>query len=216
MKLKYYMRGLGTGILFSVVVMSLTGANGKDTMSDSEIIHAAKKLGMVESQSNVNITGLKATQTPTLDNQGSTQDMTLTENSSLPEDSTTPEPTPSAQITQLPEATTSSEVTVTPEPTVTSEPTVTPTPVAVEPTKAPEVQGGGESSSETIILIIEKGMYSQAISEEAYRVGLVDDAKRFDDYLITNNYASTIRIGVYEFEQGATYSQIAEKIASRP
>ena len=242
MKLKYYMRGLGIGIIFSIVVMSLTSANGKEKMTDSEIIHAAKALGMVEAVSSVDLSGLKLTPKPeetatlepthtiTPDPVTSAPDPTISAQPSktpdptnTPEPTATPDPTNTKEPTAMPEPTNIPEATATPEPipipTTTPEATTTPEPTVappvVEPTKIPEAGSGDEVSTDKITLSIVKGMYSKAVSEEAYRVGLVDDAKLFDDYLIANGFASSIRIGVYEFEPGVTYYQIADQITRR-
>ena len=48
MKRKYYMRGLGTGILVTVIIMSIS-AGQKRPMTDEEVKARAKELGMVES-----------------------------------------------------------------------------------------------------------------------------------------------------------------------
>lgn len=47
MKLKYYLRGLGIGILVTAVIMGI--ASGKRQMTDEEVRARAKELGMVES-----------------------------------------------------------------------------------------------------------------------------------------------------------------------
>ncbi len=47
MKLKYYMRGLGIGILVTAVIMGIA-LNGKRELTDAEIKERAKALGMVE------------------------------------------------------------------------------------------------------------------------------------------------------------------------
>ena len=47
MKLRYYMRGLGIGLLVSVLVLVLSGNTGK-RMTDEEIKKRAAELGMVE------------------------------------------------------------------------------------------------------------------------------------------------------------------------
>lgn len=48
MKLKYYLRGLGIGILVTTVILSLAGV-GRKNMTDEEAVKRAKELGMVES-----------------------------------------------------------------------------------------------------------------------------------------------------------------------
>ena len=47
MKLRYYMRGLGIGLLVSVLILVLSGNTGK-RMTDEEIRKRATQLGMVE------------------------------------------------------------------------------------------------------------------------------------------------------------------------
>ncbi|MGN1179848.1 MAG: hypothetical protein ACI4SD_01450, partial [Suilimivivens sp.] len=48
MKLKYYLRGLGTGIIVTAVILGITLGNKKETLSDREIMERAAELGMVE------------------------------------------------------------------------------------------------------------------------------------------------------------------------
>ncbi len=48
MKLKYYLRGMGIGIILTAIVMGFALGGRKTAMSDAEIITRAKALGMVE------------------------------------------------------------------------------------------------------------------------------------------------------------------------
>ena len=56
MRLKYYLRGLGLGIIFAVIIMMIGFHDNKQSMSDTEIIEKAKTLGMVEAK---NISGTR-------------------------------------------------------------------------------------------------------------------------------------------------------------
>lgn len=47
MKLKYYLRGVGIGIIFATIVMTVSGLVHKYDITDEYIIKEAKKLGMV-------------------------------------------------------------------------------------------------------------------------------------------------------------------------
>lgn len=48
MKLKYYLRGLGIGIICTAIIMGIAlSGNKKETMTDTEIIERARLLGMV-------------------------------------------------------------------------------------------------------------------------------------------------------------------------
>ena len=49
MKLKYYMRGIGIGVIVTTIILVITFAFSGNNISDEEIISRAKKLGMVES-----------------------------------------------------------------------------------------------------------------------------------------------------------------------
>ena len=49
MKLKYYMRGIGIGLIVTTIILVITFAFSGNNISDEEIINRAKKLGMVES-----------------------------------------------------------------------------------------------------------------------------------------------------------------------
>ena len=62
MKLKYYLRGLGIGILVTAVIMGVTQGSRKETLSDREIRERAAALGMVEPGNS--LADLEAAETP--------------------------------------------------------------------------------------------------------------------------------------------------------
>jgi len=47
MKLKYYLRGLGMGIIFATLIMTISSVIHNNNLSEETIIKEAKKLGMV-------------------------------------------------------------------------------------------------------------------------------------------------------------------------
>lgn len=47
MKFKYYLKGIGVGIIFATIILMISGMIHKDELSDEEIIKRAEKLGMV-------------------------------------------------------------------------------------------------------------------------------------------------------------------------
>ena len=53
MKLKYYLRGMGIGIILTAIVMGFALGGRKKAISDAEVIQRAKALGMVEADSGV-------------------------------------------------------------------------------------------------------------------------------------------------------------------
>ena len=107
MNLKYYLRGLGIGIVVTAVVMGVAGNGRKEQLSDAEIKARAAQLGMVESS------GL-------LSELEETPEVTLepTEIPVTPLPTKTPEPT---EIPTTPMPTKTPEISKTPEVTKTSE-----------------------------------------------------------------------------------------------
>ncbi len=48
MNLKYYLRGLGLGIVMTAILLGITSGGRKEALTDDEIITKAKTLGMIE------------------------------------------------------------------------------------------------------------------------------------------------------------------------
>jgi hypothetical protein len=192
MKLKYYMRGLGIGIILTTLLIAI--GNPKKEISDQEVIKRAEALGMVkQEESNKNLEDILASVGPT--------------KSPLPV-TTTPAPTPTVIPTLTPEPT----PTVAPTPELT--PTVAPTPEPTSkpvPTKEPQK----EATTGKITFTIEKGMSSDKVSKLLVTKGLIKDAGDFNQYIISVGKASVIRVGTYTLSEGASYEEIVEKITSR-
>ena len=68
MRLKYYLRGLGIGIIVTAVILMISNAGQKSSMTDDEIMERAEQLGMIrteedsgtEGQNDVNILNVGA------------------------------------------------------------------------------------------------------------------------------------------------------------
>lgn len=200
MKVKYYMRGIGIGIILTILITSL----GNKSMTEEEIKQAARELGMVEqtTTSGINLEELKNEQNQEEETESSSEDLTVT-----------PEPAKDTEPTVTTEPTTTPEQTVTAEPTVTPESAATPTP---EPTKIPEKESTSSGNTGIIEVDIKQGMYSEAVSKKMEEAGLVEDWSVFNKYLIDHGYASKIRYKLYKIPAGASFYEIAELITSKP
>ncbi len=185
MKLKYYMRGLGIGILLATLILSIS--NTKENLTDAEIIARAKKLGMVMEDE--------------IDNN-------LKEVIKKPSITEGPEVTPDISVTPSPAISITPALTVTPiitpEPTITSAPNVTEQP---EVTDAPQTK--------LVTFTIQKGMSSNKVSKLLQEIGLIEDAKDFNEYLIGENKVSVIQVGTYELPENSTYSDIVDAITKK-
>lgn len=191
MKLKYYLRGLGIGILVTTVILSLAGV-GRKNMTDEEVVKRAKELGMVES-----------TLLSDLPDQTKTDEVRPTE----PEISLQPEtsePEESASTPETPEA--PEETPVAPEET----------PMAPEETPVSPEDGNPDiPAGETVTLVIGRGESSTTVSKNLKKAGIVEDAAAFDRFLCNNGYDKKIITGTYEIPYGASEEEIAKIITRK-
>ena len=110
-----------------------------------------------------------------------------------------PTATPTPTVTPTP--------TSTPTPTLTPVPTVTPTP---GPTPIAEINEDG-----SIKVTITKGMTSEKFSSNLEKLGIVDDWKALNNYIVRNGYALRIQIGTFTLKKGMSYAQIVSIVASK-
>ena len=59
-------------------------------------------------------------------------------------------------------------------------------------------------------------MNSENISELLQTTGVIDSAKDFNEYLVSNNMGRYIRSGEYELREGMSYEEVAEVLQNRP
>lgn len=211
MKRKYFLRGLGAGIVLSAAVMGVTSS--KADLTDAEIRKRALELGMVEKPDAL-ASVLKETKIPTTTGAAVEDD-----NSSSLEPTNVPTITP--EITQKPanisnntKPATPQNTTITPIPKVSQNQTVTSAPKVTQKPMATSKPIGKTSAPqrEIVSVTITAGMWSDQIAQKFKELELVDDAKAFDDYLCDNNYASLIRVGSYKIPKGSSYEEIAKII----
>ena len=198
MKLKYYLRGLGIGILVTTVILSLAGV-GRKNMTDEEVVKRAKELGMVES-----------TLLSDLPDQTKTDEVRPTE----PEISLQPETSEPEEPTSTPETPVAPEET----PVAPEETPMAPeeTPMAPEETPVSPEDGNPDiPAGETVTLVIGRGESSTTVSKNLKKAGIVEDAAAFDRFLCNNGYDKKIITGTYEIPYGASEEEIAKIITRK-
>lgn len=204
MKLKYYLRGLGAGILFSVLIFAFVVGGKTETISDEEIIRRAKELGLVE-KITIDMEKLKGnatgTPTPTLTDAPTSAPTQAPTSTSTPTPTNIPTPTPTSTPTPIP--------TSTPIPTPTSTPTPTPTQIP-KPTESVEP---GETVK-TVKITVVRGMTSEDVAYLVKEAGIVDDALALNAFLIRNGYAERLRVGTFELKSGMTQEEIAKRLTN--
>ena len=158
MKLKYYLRGLGIGILVTAVIMGVTQGSRKETLSDREIRERAAALGMVEPGNS--LADLEAAETPAA--------------TEIPEAAETP------AATEIPEAAETPAATETPE--VTARPTQKPAEEEEGSSYTFEIQAG-DSSYQVAYRLQQAGLVADARDFDNYLC-----SKGYDRKLKTGSY----------------------------
>ncbi len=222
MKLRYYLRGLGIGILVTALILGIAPEEKKETLSDEEVRKRAVELGMVDPSDAPLETGPAATKDPA-ETPKPTETPKPAETSKPTE---TSEPTETSKPTGTPKATATPKSTETPKPTATPKPTGTPKPTATpkptgtpKPTATPkpaETSGQEASeSAETVSVTIPSGSGSYSVSKKLEEAGLIEDAKEYDAYLCDNGYSKRLRAGTFRIPTGASWEEIAKIIATK-
>lgn len=187
MNLKYYLRGLGIGIVITALLMSFATRNRND-LTDEEIKERAVALGMVEQKVLSDISANQPVET---------QEPQVT---AEPTDN---QQTPTAEPEMMPTETPAAEETAVPTETPVEEATAAPT----------EIPSDIVEETETITIVVKSGETSWSISKALYEAGVIESASDFDAYLCQNGYDKTIRTGTFVISKSATYEEIAKKIA---
>jgi len=206
MKLKYYLRGLGIGMIVTALILGISFSNRQDQtsqiMTDDQIRERAAELGMVDS-SELTLAALQdSAKQPT---EGTPEETTQTqEQNNIEAEPETTDPA-ETQATLEPETTQEPEATAEPEPEKTAGPETTAEP---EVTEAPQ-------RTQTASITIQRGDDSGSASRRLYEAGLVENAKAFDNYLCNNGYSRSINPGTYEIAPGTSEEEIAKIITGK-
>ncbi len=197
MKLKYYMRGLGIGMVVTAFILSVVLDKDTKAMSDEEVMARAKELGMVEST----VLSQMAEQNK--------QDKTEIDESK-PEQSRNPESAePIESEPTEPETVETESVETESAESETAETETSETePVEEEPSGTEEMVG-------TVTIVINPGESSESVSRSIESAGLIESAKKFDKYLCNNGYDNIIAVGKYEIPLDASEEEIAKIITRR-
>ena len=71
------------------------------------------------------------------------------------------------------------------------------------------------SESKSVAISIASGDTSFSVGKKLQNAGLVTSAKAFDDYLENNGYDHVIRAGTFKIRQGSSYREIAKAITGK-
>jgi len=220
MKLKYYLRGLGVGIIVAALVMGVS-ANGKtESLTDEQIIARAKELGMVD--------GVLSELPETDEETESTEDTEDADNDEAP-DQTWAEPGAGAEGAAGEEDVSVQEAESAMEPQPVN---IKDADIDLEPSEAEE---GGEEAGEAgtpesgeasdspdtvsdvkiYTVSVYPGEGSYTVSRKIAALGLVESANFFDTFLCQNGYDKKLCTGNYRIQEGASAEEIAKVLTGQ-
>ncbi len=181
MKTKYFMRGLGTGLIVATLILCLIYAY---KMSDTQIISRAKELGMVYEKNQDSGIQLEEKEEKASDNNS--------------EEEPSGEETSDKENQKEDDTVLSEKETTTVAATETKE---------SETTGVKQEETTTQSLYATIV--IDGGMNSVEVSEKLQSLGVISDAKEFDYYLMKNGYSKNLQPGEHRLLKGANYEELA-------
>lgn len=204
MKFRYFLRGLGVGIVFATIVcLTANQSDVHSEMSKEEIMAKAKEYGMIEPNDVVGDL-LEKNQEKPINNKE--------EKDSPKEDSEQASENPELKNTtkEREEKEHSSEVT-TKKNKKTTEDKAREDKTTEE--KTTEDNTTKEQEKKDVKITVERGSSSFPVCQRLQELGMITNAEEFDTYLIENGYASRIRVGEHILKIGMSYAEIAEAIS---
>lgn len=226
--MKYYLRGLGVGIVVTSLILGIGLGSRKETLSNEEIKERARTLGMVEESITVAEAAAqkeeeaqeKVTADPVPEENAEGDAETIVsaepEVSSEPAVSVSASPEtseePKVSAASEPEASEEPNASAASEPEASAEPEAGATPEAgVKPVADEAEEDSGTAPAKEIVdITINPGEGSYVISQKLEQSGLVDDATEYDAYLCDNGYHTKLRAGVHKIPMGSTREEIAK------
>ena len=214
MKLKFYLRGIGLGIIVAVALCISAGMKN-DQISDEEIIKRAEALGMVPSSETLNESvdeairdGLETEEMTENDASGDAAAVKVNENIPATEPDETevnPDEADNSNFDETPPAA-GSDGAATPKVTPTLTKEVTPALTK----EADKDTNDTENDTEYMTVVVERGSGSDTVARKIEAAGLVANASEFDRYLCNNGYDKRISAGNHKIPINAREEEIAK------
>lgn len=189
MKLKYYLRGLGIGILVTTIIFIIgMKVNQDELMSDKEIMARAKELGMVMGEN----------ETKTLDE--------LEKKEETEQEEKSKEETKEEQKDQKQDEDVKADKQQEKEDSST------------EPKTEKQSDESKKNQTEVVKQVeinIFPGEYSRTISQKLLDAGVIADQAEFNKFITENDYDNLIQPGTFNIPEGSSYEEIAKILTTK-
>ena len=231
--MKYYLRGVGTGLAVAVLLLGLSGVNQKvealDKQKENPKATESSESGQGTESSEIESSapyetsdGTEPDETIETSESSSTietseSDATTDTSESIEPSSESTEPTESSETTTTDGNESGSASTETPESTDGNTSLSDGTDASTDETSTSEStesgQQGGQAAQEgDYTLTIYRGYSSWTVAKILAQESIVEDAKTFDAYLCKNGYDKRIRVGSFVIPEGSDEATIAKII----
>ncbi len=213
MNLKYYLRGLGIGIVVTALIMGIAAGGKKETLSDEEIKARAKTLGMTEAGTLLETSQIE---------EETTGDQIPDANEEQGSEEKTPDADEAQNAAkQQPDTVEAADEALNTdeeqpgdgeEPLNTDQEQAEETPKPEEQPEEipePEEQAADTAQEALVVIQIKNGDGSYTVCQKLEEAGLISSASEFDRFLYERGYDKKIRVGTFEIPQDADPEKIA-------
>lgn len=244
MRLKFYLRGIGIGIIVTAIILHFTLGSSGQEMSDEQIKQRALELGMIEntvlktdkdtsvsadaanaSDKPVNVTSVSSNTTDNNKPENSNTENSKTENSntenSKDKDSKTEvakaddTKTDDSKIDDTKtDAAKTDDLKSDDSKTDTAKTDTVSANNSTTDDEKDKTSSVSGNQASTVSIVIYAGDGSFAAAKRAYDAGLVDSAAEFDMFLCQNGYDKKLTVGDHKVPVGASEEEIAKILTS--
>jgi len=186
MKLKYYLKGFGIGVIFATLILSVSFYIKKESgksLSKQEIESLATAYGMVYTEE---------TTEEEMQQESSDEPVTMRETETTRETESIRETETTRETESIRETTTREIETQT-----------------IFEAQTSAIMEGASVEQKTITIV--SGMNAREIAYLLQEAGIISDAEDFRRYIVQEKYSTKIRTGVYTFTIGTDYETIIEE-----
>lgn len=215
MKLNYYLRGLGTGILAATLFFGVAGNGNEQVMTDSEILARAEQINKENAvlsgpgRENETIQPEETLTAPAEEEELGMQDQTGQEETSDPAQDVENEDQ------ELEETGTqkAADDALAGQQVGTDQPQNGQQPDTEESTQDNSTDGADQT--EMIVITINSGDSSETVSKKVEQAGLVASAEEYNRFLCANGYDKKLNVGKHEIPAGADETEIAKRLIGK-
>ena len=216
MKIRYYLRGLGIGILVTSIFFLVSNGNANQTMTDEQVKARARELGMTESMVLADLAVKETTEEAVEEIVESIVEEDTVEAGTLEESTIEESATEETATAKEEESVSEEEASVPEEESLEEMSEEEPSSEAGEnePVKEAEEEAGSAPNTEPVTIMVNRGEGSDTVSRRLQEAGLVADAHEYDRYLMANGYDKKIGAGEHVISAGATWEVIARTLCN--